>query len=815
MIRKIPSPFLAVLMLGTVSQIGQILFLREFLMVFHGNELSIGLILAAWLAWVGAGSRLGVALVGRSNRPRFLLALSAVGILIALPLTILFIRGLRAFFPVLPGAYLSLLDMAISCFLLMAPVCLLLGVQFVLLSKVWRESSQAVDTTSAGKTYIGEAAGNALSGMLFALLMVHYLNSFQSAVFAGLFMLSAILYMTRNSRTDTEHVPVRLRPALLGLSALAALSLPLLGYADDWAYQRKWRHFSPQHRLVETYQSKYGTISVLEREGQYSFFQSGHLIFSTAGPRKDAPGLEEQEAVSFAHFAMVQHEKPERLLLIGGGLRGVLREIAKHPVKRIDYIELDEVLTDVARPYVSPATLEVLADPRVRIIHTDGRLFAKTSKETYDLIIVDVPDPSTAVLNRFYTREFFREAKDLLAPDGVFVIAVTSTPDLRGTAIANRNATIYHTLRSVFSRVLPAGERVLFFFATNAPEQISLDVQVLQERYRERQIETEGFSANHFHLLLLEAQLRRVNWVVRNHGRSADAHLRGPGSVPLFPVPLDEQERTEKELPPVEQRYFINSDFRPIGYFYTLMFWEDLTRAGRGEIFEWLLHVKAWWLLPLLGLPLLVALKLRMAARRGGKRADTHFAVLCLVFMTGLSAMVLQIALLSSFQSIFGFIYETVGLIMAFFMCGLALGASFTNRYGADKATIKILAGVQLLSALWAGLMALVLPGAAAVPSPAMVFVLFSALTLATGLVNGINFPLSAACYLTLSRQAEKSAGTAYGVELLGACIGAVLASVVLVPIFGIMASCLFAGMANGSALIVLLISRRADLCLT
>jgi len=109
-----------------------------------------------------------------------------------------------------------------------------------------------------------------------------------------------------------------------------------------------------------------------------------------------------------------------------------------------------------------------------------------------------------------------------------------------------------------------------------------------------------------------------------------------------------------------------------------------------------------------------------------------------------------------------------------------------------------------------AGLIAVVLPGAAAVQSPAVVFLLFSMLTFVSGLINGVDFPLSAACCMTLSGRAEKSAGTVYGVELFGACAGAALASVVVAPILGIVACCLLAGIANGTAFVVLLICRRS-----
>ena len=111
---------------------------------------------------------------------------------------------------------------------------------------------------------------------------------------------------------------------------------------------------------------------------------------------------------------------------------------------------------------------------------------------------------------------------------------------------------------------------------------------------------------------------------------------------------------------------------------------------------------------------------------------------------------------------------------------------------------------------MFRSLIAVVLPRVAAVPSPAFVFLLFSALTFVAGLINGVDFPLAAACCMALNRRAETSAGTVYGIELFGACAGAVLASAVVAPILGIAACCLLAGIANSTAFVVLLICRRS-----
>jgi spermidine synthase len=803
--RKIPPHLPAVLVLGVVSQIGQVLFIRELLMAFQGSELSIGLILASWLVWVGVGSYLGAYLVERVNRPLLLLSLTAAGIVLMLPVSMLLMRGLRVFFSDLPGTYLTLFEMSIACLLLMAPVCLLLGAQFVLLSRVWRERDQALDTSAAGKTYVGEALGNMFGGLLFTLLMVQYLNAFQSAVLVSMLMPASVLFLTAKMASRQK----RIRFLLAGLLVASLLAYPSLKGLDDWAYELQWRYFIPQHQLVETHQSKHGVVSVLERENQYTFYQSGHLVFSTAGPHTLSSGLEEQEALVFAHFSMVQHVNPESVLLIGGGLRGVLGEIIKHPVKGVDYIELDEVLTKAALPYVSPKTEAALSDPRVRLIHTDGRLFVKSAQEKYDMILVDVPDPTTAVLNRYYTREFFNEANAILKPEGVFVIATMSTADLRGRAIANRNTSLYHTLSSVFSRVLPAGERFMFYFASNSSGQISIDADLLQARYLEREIHAEGFSAQHYYSLLPESQLRRVNWIVRNHGRSQNAHLEGPGVVPLALGTVSEQERAESQLPPVEKRYFINSDFKPIAYYYTLVYLDDLTRINGSETLGWLLQFRSWWILPFLGFPLIAVFFLRVKAGRREVNSDTYLAILFAVFTTGFSTMALQIALLFSFQSIYGFVYELVGLIVAIFMAGLALGAYLTNWKVKVKANINYLAAVQLLIGLTAALIAVFLPSAAALQSATLIFALFSGLTFIAGLINGVDFPLSLACCMNFNKRAEKSAGVIYGVELLGACIGAALASIVLAPILGIITCCVIASIANCTAFGGLMISRR------
>ncbi len=797
----------AVFALGVVSQVVQIVLLRELLMVFHGNELSLGIILAAWMLWVGIGSHLGSKIARRSIKPVTIVSIISAASVIFFVFTVFSIRMLRFFFTIETGAYFSVSDMTLSCLIVIAPVGLLLGIQFVMLAKVWRENDKAHDTSAAEKTYIGEASGNIIGGILFSFFLVHLFNSFHAVVFAGFLMVAATLLLVLKCRHEGLSMAASIKPALFMVMIGSVVFFLFLGPLDKWTYTLQWKFFSPEYLLVETRQSKYGTISVVQREDQYSFFQSGNLIFSTAGPVVESPALEEQEAVIFAHFAMVQHPAPEHVLLIGGGLRGTIREIAKHPVKHIDYVELDPVLTDMARPYIPRSTIRAIDSPLVNLIHTDGRLFIKKTDQTYDMIIADIPDPSTAVINRYYTEEFFREVKSRLNPGGVFVTGAMTTPDMRGEAAANRNTAIYHTLKRVFPNVLPAGQRFIFFFASHQQGQVSADISILRQRYIKRQINTDGFSHRHFDLLLEESQLRRINWIIRNHGRNPDAHLGNPESGPLFPPSIEEQEIMETKLPPVNERFFINSDFKPIGYYYTLRFWDVLAGGNHRDTFKWILRVQPWWIAPVFAFCIVFPLVIKCVPTLKKNRADRHFAILLAVFSTGLSTMALQVAIIFSFQSLYGFVYEMIGLITALFMGGLAIGTFVSRNLVREKSSITILAGIQFLIALFAMVIAFGLPGAAKLEFPFIVVALFSAMTFLAGIFNGADFPISVACCQSLSKDPEKATGTVYGVELFGACAGALVASVVIAPVLGITAVCILAAIANFTAFLVLVIS--------
>ncbi|MBD3316004.1 MAG: polyamine aminopropyltransferase [Chitinivibrionales bacterium] len=151
------------------------------------------------------------------------------------------------------------------------------------------------------------------------------------------------------------------------------------------------------------------------------------------------------------HPALCCHPKPRRVLVIGGGDGGILREVLKYPtVERVDFAELDGQVIDFSRKYLAKMNRHSFDDPRVSIHVTDGREWVENHPGLYDAVIMDMTDPfgPSAML---YTKEFFKAVKrSFRNQNGIFTMHAES-PISRPTAFNCIN----RTLKSVFGVVQP------------------------------------------------------------------------------------------------------------------------------------------------------------------------------------------------------------------------------------------------------------------------------------------------------------------------------------------------------------------------
>ncbi len=122
-----------------------------------------------------------------------------------------------------------------------------------------------------------------------------------------------------------------------------------------------------------------------------------------------------------AHVPLSALEEPQKVLIIGGGDGGVLREVLQHPsVTQATLVEIDQNVIDTSIAYYPEIGARAFADKRSNVVITDGRKFVADAHAEYDVVISDSSEPigPSAVL---HTPDFFAACKNALKPGGIFV----------------------------------------------------------------------------------------------------------------------------------------------------------------------------------------------------------------------------------------------------------------------------------------------------------------------------------------------------------------------------------------------------------
>jgi spermidine synthase len=299
--------------LGVTSLVTQIILLREFLSVFFGNELVIGVLLANWMLLTGLGSYLG-RFVGRDSAIEKTLIPLLLSLAVVPPLTVFLLRYLRNLvFPV--GTMIGVVPIIWSSLVLLAPFCLLSGSSFSILAA--RASRD--DRGMIGAVYASESIGSVAGGILFSLLLIHFLNTFQSLTVVMALNLVVALAVGRKRRC--------IRVALWLVALL--LVVPAIFINLDLMTKR---FLFPEQELIDVRDTPYGSLAVTRQSEQQNFYENSQLLSST----NDVSTSEEA-----VHFAMVQHKNPRMVLMVSGAIPGSPLEVLKYGVTRLDYVELN------------------------------------------------------------------------------------------------------------------------------------------------------------------------------------------------------------------------------------------------------------------------------------------------------------------------------------------------------------------------------------------------------------------------------------------------------------------------------------------
>lgn len=750
---------LTLFVIGFITMIAQIIVMRELLVIFYGNELTIGITLSVWLFATGLGSGVLGRQVFRLKQPVRYLGIAVFCYAILALAAILLIRTTPRILDWSYGEIIGIIPILATSLVTVTPVCLMGGILFALGYRCYqRLDSEPVQAVS--RAYLLESAGAAVSGFITSQLLVRLFNHL---VLMGwlIFIASAVLFWLtfRPARKRFWHIPAIL--ALVSINLLMVLNMSKL---EIRSRQLLWKNA----RLVHSQESIYGHIAIIRHENTVSFYENGLLLFTHPDP------MATEEAV---HFAMLQHPKPQSVLLVGGGVNGSLREILKYAsVSHVDYVELDPKIIQLAKQYLPDSIRADLSHPHVRVNHIDGRRFIRISQNYYDVVLINLTDPYNAMINRFYTREFFREAAAKLRPNGIIGFRITSSENFISTEQAELLACLTQTVASSFLEHIVIPGDMNYIIGCKSPQQLLLNADSLICRLRERQIHTT-FLREYY--LPFRITPERVNY-------------------------LTEQIQAARQAR-------INQDLAPVGYYYNMVLWSTYFADASRALFK---RLMSWGIKPYLAMlfGLMVILMLWIFSRRYDQLRFRSLILLS-VAGVGLTEISLEFVIILAFQVFWGYAYTELGLIIACYMVGLALGSYHSKRYlERNSRPLRRFIGFQLLMMVFPLLLAFffaAIQHSSLMNGSLLLRMIFYTTAFLAGYIGGHQFPL--ACALLAQRSDDKVAigSMVYGIDLVGSCVGALAMSAILVPILGLYSICTGLALLNGIILASLLLNLR------
>ena len=758
-------------LIGAYSMAAQIFFIRELLVQFFGSELCLGIIFSCWFFGIAWGAWFSGRFCKTLAQPRLAFLPTLFFLTIAPFILIPLMRGLRSILMVLPGEYISFGKMILGAGITVAPFSFIVGFLFPI---ACRTAEEDAGSAAIGKVYVWESLGSLLGGVIISLAVIpiysalSVFGSIACMLWAAMFCFCAAFIGDRVLKTWPAFL------ALLTGCMLVLLSAGAVTEFENYLVKLRWNSFQNRLQLLASRDSRYQNIVIAGDGNEYGIFTDGQLT-------NNYP--DEYPAARKAHLFMCQHPAPERVLLIGGGLTGLIRNILQHPVKTLDYIELDPEMTGLVMPILGIQDKKALSDQRVTIIYMDGRRFVKSAQGKYDLIIIQAPEPATAALNRFYTVEFYREIKRVMAENGVMVTGLPVSTNYEGGIVSDYAASLYEGLRTIFpcTLVIPQEEGICFF-AAQKPGITTPDYLVLKRRYQERGINSALFTPELFRVLVQEQRIASMTAAL---GRRATAG--------------------------------VNSDLHPITYFYQLLLWQKISgNPAESGFFPVAERYLLWWIVSVL---VIVCLLFGITLRGLSSQNALYFSCLWVIGVAGCTGMALELVLIFMLQNMYGYIYQMIGIIAGSFMFGLTAGGYLIKKLSASRSFsgIRTLLFCEIALCLYAVLLPFTLPGLRALSEALHAPVIdaaaggFMLLVFIAGFITGMEFPLVSHILVARGCRTGTTAGRVDAADHFGAFAGSLLTGALLVPLAGVYQTCFIMGLLNASGAVFLLLQMRID----
>lgn len=339
--------------------------------------------------------------------------------------------------PVMFFAYAWMGEVELPLYLFLVLTGILCGMEIPLIARVLKEVGAAAFRFEnvLSVDYVGALAAS----VAFPLLIVPHLGLMSASLSFGVLNLmvagiSLWLFRAQISR----GLVVVWAVALCALSVFLVQSERMVSVVEASLFEDE---------VILSQDSPYQHLTLTRFQGRTRFFLDASIQFDSQDEYRYHEMLVQP--------AMALAPRRQKVLILGGGDGLAAREVFRSAdVAAVTLVDLDAAVTGLFRSHADLVALNAgsLNDPRMTVVTADAWAFAAQNRDSYDVIIVDLPDPKSIALSKLYTQEFYAILAERLSATGVMVVQ-------SGSPLFARQGywSVVHTLQATRSPVVPGG----------------------------------------------------------------------------------------------------------------------------------------------------------------------------------------------------------------------------------------------------------------------------------------------------------------------------------------------------------------------
>lgn len=322
-------------------------------------------------------------------------------------------------------------------YLLITAIGILVGLEIPLMMRILKDEFDFKDLVS--HIFSFDYAGALLASLAFPLFFVPQLGLIKTSLFFGILNVIIALFLIFSRRIKLTRIRTF---QVIGVGSLFTLLTAfvagdeLLRYSEESAYNE---------HIIYSKSTNYQRITLTSDKNGTKLFLNGNLQFYSADEYRY------HEALIHPIMSLVPHVK--KVLILGGGDGFAVRELAKYPsIESIQLVDLDPEMTRLFKmnPELRRLNDSALYHPKLTIKNEDAFIWLQKSRQLFDVVIIDLPDPSNFSLGKLYTDLFYDQVKEHVSEQGAIVVQSTSP-----YVAPNSFWCIANTLQSTGLRILP------------------------------------------------------------------------------------------------------------------------------------------------------------------------------------------------------------------------------------------------------------------------------------------------------------------------------------------------------------------------